>query len=91
MCAPLRTIGPEWSDVATARKPSIIGNRLIEQISDRLERNLPIRRSLPDGGRLHIDRQLPFLVVYRPPVGVSDAGTARFVKGEASYLIAPRG
>lgn len=77
--------------MATARRPSVIGSRLIEQISDRLDRNLPIRRSLPDGGRLHIDRQLPFLVIYRPPAKGEDAGTARFVKGEASYLIAPRG
>lgn len=76
--------------MASARSRSIIGPRLIEQISDRLERNLPIRRSLPDGGRLHIDRQLPFLIVYRPPGDSDDAGAARFVKGEASYLIAPR-
>lgn len=57
---------------------------------DRFDRNLPIRRTLPDGGRLHIDRQLPFLVVYRPPLSTDDAGTSRFVKGEASHLIAPR-
>jgi len=91
MCAPQRTNGPEWSYVARARKPSDISSRMIEQISERLERNLPIRRSLPAGGRLHIDRQLPFLVVYRPPAGVDDSGTERLVKGEASYLIAPKG
>jgi len=81
---------PEWSIVASAGNRSVIGTRFIEQISARLESNLPIRRSLPDGGRLHIDRQLPFLIVYRPPDDSDDAGAARFVKGEASYLIAPR-
>jgi uncharacterized protein (TIGR02421 family) len=77
--------------VATAGKRSVISNRLIGQVTDRLNRNLPIRRTLPDGGRLHIDRQLPFLVVYRPPIDHPDAGTARLVRGEASYLIAPKG
>ncbi len=38
-------------------------------------------------GRLHIDRTLPFLVVYRRPHNYSDKGTDRLVKGEASYLI----
>ncbi len=81
---------PEWSIVASTGNRSVIGTKLIGQIADRLERDLPIRRSLPDGGRLHIDRQLPFLIVYRPPGDSEDAGAARFVKGEASYLIAPR-
>ncbi|HUW02256.1 MAG TPA: tyrosine/phenylalanine carboxypeptidase domain-containing protein [Acidimicrobiales bacterium] len=56
---------------------------------DRLEKNLPVRRSLPDGGRVHIDRQLPFVVVYRPRPDHPDAGTRDFVRGHASYLIAP--
>jgi hypothetical protein len=37
---------------------------------------------------LHIDRQLPFLIVYRRPTAKKDAGTARLVMGEASYLTA---
>lgn len=80
----------DWSDVASARKSSVISNRQIQEISDRLGRGLPVRRSLPDGGRIHVDRQLPFLILYRPPERSEDAGTERFVKGEASYLIAPR-
>ena len=48
-----------------------------------------MRRTLPAKGRLHIDRQLPFLCVYRQPPEYGDAGTERLVKGEASYLIAP--
>lgn len=76
--------------MASAREPSAISAKQIEEICDRLRRNVPIRRTLPDGGRLHVDRQLPFLILYRPPSDTPDAGTARFVKGEASYLIAPR-
>jgi uncharacterized protein (TIGR02421 family) len=43
---------------------------------------------LPLDGRLHIDRQLPFLVIYRQPLKREDEGTRRLVIGEASYLIA---
>lgn len=44
---------------------------------------------MPGKGRLHIDRQLPFLCVYRRPPDRGDVGTQRLVQGEASYLIAP--
>jgi uncharacterized protein (TIGR02421 family) len=67
-----------------------INETLVADITQRLEENKPVRRTLPDGGRIHIDRQLPFLVVYRPPASGEDAGTELLVKGEASYLIAPR-
>jgi len=77
--------------VASRGNRSVIDSRLIEQVTDRLEQDRPVRRTLPDGGRLHIDRQLPFLFLYRPQQGVEDPGTARFVRGEASYLIAPNG
>lgn len=69
--------------------PTAITDKLITQVARRVAANKPIRRTLPDGGRIHIDRQLPFLVVYRPPPDRPDAGMANFVKGEASYLIAP--
>ena len=71
------------------RPPSTgIGERFIETICQRLGENKRIRRKLPIWGRLHIDRQLPFLCVYRRPVEGDDRGTERLVTGEASYLIA---
>src|SRR5665811_1041427 len=76
--------------MASSGKPLVISDRLIAEICDRLTRNQPVRRTLPDGGQLHIDRQLPFLIMYRPPEKSDDAGTKRFVTGEASYLVAPR-
>lgn len=48
--------------------------------------NKSVRRSLPLNGRLHIDRPLPFICVYRHPVKAKDEGTEKLVKGEASYL-----
>ena len=47
-----------------------------------------MRRALPQRGRLHVDRQLPFLCVYRRPDD-GDVGTERLVTGEAAYLVAP--
>ncbi len=66
-----------------------IDNRFLTAVTRRLESGKPLRRSLPWGGRLHIDRELPFLCVYRRPSAEDDYGTARFVTGEASYLTAP--
>ncbi len=55
----------------------------------RLDAGGAVRAPLPPGGRLFVDRPLPFLCLYRPPAGRDDAGTARLVRGEAAYLIAP--
>ncbi len=60
----------------------------VDEICTQLAQNMRVRRTLPDHGRLHIDRQLPFLCVYRQPDDREDAGTRRLVQGEASYLIA---
>jgi uncharacterized protein (TIGR02421 family) len=66
--------------------PRTITNRFIKSVCTRLAENKRVRRSLPGWGRLHIDRQLPFLVVYRRPPRQRDPGTERLVLGEASYL-----
>ena len=64
-------------------------DQLIEEIADRLAKGQRVRRTLAPGGRLHIDRQLPFLILYRPPTTGIDPGIAGLITGEASYLIAP--
>jgi uncharacterized protein (TIGR02421 family) len=61
--------------------------QLIATISKRLRANKRVRRTLPGRGRVHIDRQLPFLIVYRRPTKRTDGGTDRLVLGEASYLV----
>jgi len=66
-----------------------ISEPLIDAVCQRLAANLRVRRTLPGGGRLHVDRQLPFLCVHRRPHDRKDAGTGQLVKSEASYLIAP--
>lgn len=59
-------------------------------VRDRLSRNLRIRRTLPGGGRLRLDRQLPFLCIYRRPVDEfeGDGGTRELVTTEGAYLFA---
>ncbi|REJ70386.1 MAG: DUF1704 domain-containing protein [Planctomycetota bacterium] len=64
-----------------------IPDSLVAKVRARLAEGKRVRRTLP-GGRLHIDRPLPFLCVYREPKG-DDAGTRDLVVGEASFLFAP--
>jgi uncharacterized protein (TIGR02421 family) len=66
-----------------------ITDSFIDEVCSRLDVNRRVRRTLPAGGRLHIDRRLPFLCVYRRPPDRDDAGTRELVTGEASFLIAP--
>jgi uncharacterized protein (TIGR02421 family) len=59
---------------------------MVPEIVDRLEQGLRVRRTLAGGGRLHVDRALPFLVAYRSPPDRTDAGTRRLILGQPSYL-----
>lgn len=60
----------------------------LEDILTCLREGKSIRRDLPGGGRLHIDRPLPFLCVHIAEDGAEP--TARDVaQANASYLIAP--
>jgi uncharacterized protein (TIGR02421 family) len=74
---------------ATVHDPNTISEHLIQTVAARLRNNKAVRRTLPESGRVAIDRQLPFLIVYRQPVRRADNGTERFANSEASYLVAP--
>ncbi len=60
--------------------------QLAEQVCARLRDNKRVRRSLPGWGRLSVDRQLPFLCLYRRPARGRDEGTHQLVTSEAAYL-----
>jgi uncharacterized protein (TIGR02421 family) len=62
---------------------------LVALVRARIAAGKPVRRTLPGGGRLHVDRALPFLCVYRRPDDRADLGTDGLVRSQASYLIAP--
>ncbi|MCM8570004.1 DUF1704 domain-containing protein [Gramella jeungdoensis] len=57
----------------------------IEQILTVLEKEKEISCSLPGKGILHIEKELPYLVIYRRKE--NDKGTRRFVTNESSYLV----
>lgn len=59
----------------------------LEEILAAIRRHESVRVALPGGGVLSIDRGLPFLLVHRRAGEEEDAGTARLVSGEASYLL----
>lgn len=69
-------------------KSEVISSRFIETVCSRLADNKQVRRTLPGWGRLHIDRQLPFLCIYRQLNKDDNSLSERLVVGEASYLIA---
>ncbi len=81
--------GGSKTEQGTRRPNRRISGALIDAVCERLTKNQHVRRSLPGGGRLHVDRQLPFLCVYRRPIDRDDVGTDQLVKTSASYLIAP--
>lgn len=62
---------------------------LIDEICARISGGKRVQRPLPGEGFLRIDRQLPFLCVYRRPGGREDPLTARLVRSEAAYLVIP--
>lgn len=70
------------------RMPAIAPDAL-GAISTQLASNEAVRFALPASGLLNVDRQVPFLFVYRRPPGVADKGTDRLIRSEASYLIVP--
>jgi hypothetical protein len=69
--------------------PSGFPAALVDVVRTRLAAGKTVRRTLPGGGRLHIDRPLPFLCLYRAPADRPDLGTAELVRTQASYLIVP--
>lgn len=61
---------------------------VIPAVTARLSRNASFDYRLPGDARLHVDRPLPFLCVYRAPEDQEDVGTAEFVTAEAAFLVA---
>ena len=67
---------------------SDLADGFIDGVVNDLGRNKVVNRPLPGGGRLHIDRQRPFLCLYRRPLDCEVPGTDSLLLGQASILIA---
>ena len=63
-----------------------IPDSFTEGVCARLIENKQVRRSLPEWGRVHIDRQLPFLCIYRRRKNQEYSLAEGLITGEASYL-----
>jgi uncharacterized protein (TIGR02421 family) len=89
-------IGPPGSAIADLPETNVAKREPVERISEgfvasacqRVKEGKALRRQIPPWGRVHIDRPLPFLVVYRRPADREDPDTHRLAVGEASYLLA---
>jgi uncharacterized protein (TIGR02421 family) len=68
------------------KQPPDLSEERIAAIVGRLAENNRVRRALRPWGKIHVDRQLPFLCVYRQPPDRSDPGADRLVVSEAAYL-----
>jgi uncharacterized protein (TIGR02421 family) len=76
---------------AGARTPTqkpVVTDRFVESACERLAAGKPLRRALPVWGRIHVDRQLPFLCVFRRRRRDEGAGTEDLLLGEPAYLMA---
>ena len=70
-----------------ARSGDVITPRFIRSLCARLAEGKRVRRALPIWGRVHIDRPLPFLCVYRRQ-DAADVGLPELVNSDAAYLVA---
>ena len=69
------------------KKERQITDKMVVLLCERLRENKRIRRNLPQFGRIHIDRQLPFLCLFRQREGRSEQDIQKFATSEASYII----
>ncbi len=59
----------------------------VGSILERIENNRNVHLHVPGVGRLHVDRKLPFIILYRFNGDYRDYGAARLIKSESSYLL----
>jgi len=74
--------------MATTTSPATVFERVADAVAAHVRTDRQLRRNLPGDGRLHLDRALPFLVVYRRPPGLLDEGTVELATAPSAYLLA---
>jgi uncharacterized protein (TIGR02421 family) len=79
---------PKKTAPAKVPSPSEDLSWIIAQVEEHLEEKRRLKMALPEGGRLYLERRLPFLAVYRRPGGRPDPGTGELVTSQAAFLIA---
>jgi Microtubule-associated tyrosine carboxypeptidase len=69
--------------------PNLTGSTLAAAVIDQLSQDKRVRQELPGGGRVHFDRRVPFVCVYRRRPAEEDAGTEQLISSETAYLLVP--
>ncbi len=69
------------------KNASVFSEKFNQSVIRALEKNQAIRKIFPGWGKLHIDRRLPFLCLYRRPAQQNDSGTEQLLLGQASYIL----
>ena len=65
----------------------MIPDAYIDDILARLAMDKRVRRELPVGGRLYLDRRLPFLCLYRRGPGEIDLAAEQLISTQTAYMI----
>lgn len=75
--------------ISTENDNSALSESYISELIDELHEELHLERHLPGGGYLHMNDELPYLVIYRMKEEEEneDKATVRFILSEASFLI----
>lgn len=66
---------------------SIFSPEFSQKVFTDLEQGKLVRYKFSEWGRMHIDRQLPFVCIYRRPRMKNDDGSERLLLGQASYIM----
>jgi uncharacterized protein (TIGR02421 family) len=78
---------PQDKVLKKGEKPRVTTASLVDTVRDHIEKGGRLRMALPEDGRLYLERRLPFLSVYRRPVGRGDPGCEQLVTSQAAYII----
>ncbi len=59
----------------------------VETVLESIEENRSVHLHIPSVGRIHVDRKLPFIILYRFNGDFRDYGASRLIRSESSYLL----
>src|SRR5450432_4549777 len=84
-----RRLAMHWRRSSVSQSPKSERTALATKVIAALAADQPVSEELRGGGRLHIERRLPMLCVYRSLP--DDAGTEHLLHREPAYMIVPAG
>src|SRR5262245_23003461 len=82
-------LATHWRRPSVSQSPNRERSTRSTEVIAALSAGKPVRQEVPGGGRLHIERHVPLLCVYRS--APNDAGTEQLLHGEPAYMIVPAG